>query len=145
MTTFLEPLKTEKNTKNGDFPCFLDQNPYPILEGPGKSTKCISSPCQRRGFWPFIRLFSCFLAILGYFRDFLYPGFSSKPCRKLRAFLEKSTNHGKCRRTRFFTPARVFFAYFHLGLYLLRSARSFLDESAFWSVNEPSDALNTNP
>ena len=81
----------------------------------------------------------------GYFRILPKPGFTAKLGPKLGTILEKSTILGKWCRTQKFTLARDENANFHLGAYLLRSARSFPDSSAFSRINEPTDAVNTDP
>ena len=91
------------------------------------------------------RDFRSFSAILGYFRVLSNPAFPPKLGLKLRAILEKSINRGKARRTRFFTLARVDFDNFRLGRDLLRSARSFLNKTAFCLRHVAIDAVNSNP
>ena len=65
--------------------------------------------------------------------------------RKPDTFLENATIRHKSDVTRKFTLARDDFTDFHLGAILLRSARSFLDGTAFLRVNELRDAVTRNP
>ena len=81
----------------------------------------------------------------GYFQVFHKRVFLLKAPRIKRAISEKSTILQKSCRTPKFIPARGENANSHLGGVLLRSARSFLDGSAFVSVTEPTDATDSNP
>ena len=82
---------------------------------------------------------------MGYFWVLPLPSFWLKPGLKQGTILENATNQGKYRRTRKFTQTRDENRYFHLGRVLLRSARSFLDETAFVSINEPTTAVTPDP
>ena len=63
----------------------------------------------------------------------------------MRSFLENVTIRDKYKRTRKFIPAREEIPYFRLGQFLLRSARSILDESGFILLNVAWDVTAPDP
>ena len=82
---------------------------------------------------------------MGLFPVFPKRGFGAKTGLKLGAILENATIPGKWRRTPKFIPARDKNGNSHLGRYLLRSARSKPDRSAFVLEHVATDATTLIP
>ena len=142
---FGNPQKPRKSPKTRNFPLFCTKTPIQS-GGFGVKVQNVFLHGPREGVLANkFGYFRGFMAKMGYFVVLSIRGLLPKRRLKQGGILEKSTICQKYDRTRKFTPARGKIGNFHLGAYLLRSARSFLDVTAFVLEDVLTAASTRNP